>query len=112
MRSFETWSDAQLLAETAQDPAAFGAWYRRHEREVLTFFRYATRSSELAADLTAETFAAALESIGGYRSELGEARAWRFDGARGRFHGRRHRRARVRGRRVEPAACNGSRAWA
>jgi hypothetical protein len=43
MRSFETWSDAQPLAKTAQDPAAFGAWYRRHEREVLTFFRYATR---------------------------------------------------------------------
>jgi DNA-directed RNA polymerase specialized sigma24 family protein len=31
---------------------------------VLSFFRYATRSPELAADLTAETFAAALESIG------------------------------------------------
>ncbi len=73
MRSFENWSDAQLLAGTPQDPAAFGAWYRRHEREVLSFFRYTPRSSELAADLTAETFAAALESIGGYRSELGEA---------------------------------------
>ena len=31
------WSDAQLLAETARDPAAFGAWYRRHEREVLAW---------------------------------------------------------------------------
>jgi RNA polymerase sigma-70 factor (ECF subfamily) len=82
MRSFETWSDAQLLAGTAQDPAAFGAWYRRHEREVLAFFRFATRSSELAADLTAETFAAALESIGGYRRELGEPRAWLFGIAR------------------------------
>jgi len=65
MRSFEKWRDAQLLAVTVRDPAAFGAWYRRHEREVLAFFRYATRSSGLAADLTAETFAAALESIGG-----------------------------------------------
>jgi RNA polymerase sigma-70 factor, ECF subfamily len=82
MRSFETWSDAQLLAGTTRDPAAFGAWYRRHEREVLAFFRYATRSSELAADLTAETFAAALESIGGYRAELGETRAWLFGIAR------------------------------
>jgi hypothetical protein len=44
MRSFETWTDAQLLASTAQDPAAFGAWYRRRERDVLSFFRYATRS--------------------------------------------------------------------
>lgn len=82
MRSFESWSDAQLLAGTAEDPAAFGAWYRRHERDVLAFFRYATRSAELAADLTAETFAAALESIGGYRPELGEARAWLFGIAR------------------------------
>ena len=55
MRSFDTWTDAQLLAGTAQDAAAFGAWYRRREHDVLAFFSYTTRSSELAADLTAET---------------------------------------------------------
>jgi RNA polymerase sigma factor (sigma-70 family) len=82
MRSFETWTDAELLAGTPRDPGAFGAWYRRHEREVLAFFRYGTRSAELAADLTAETFAAALESIGSYRPELGEPRPWLFGIAR------------------------------
>jgi RNA polymerase sigma-70 factor (ECF subfamily) len=49
---------------------------------VLALFRYATRSSELAADLTAETFAAALQSIDGYRPELGEPRPWLFGIAR------------------------------
>jgi RNA polymerase sigma factor (sigma-70 family) len=82
MRSFETWTDAQLLAGTAREPATFGAWYRRHERDILSFFRYATGSAELAADLTAETFAAALESIRTYRPELGEPRPWLFGIAR------------------------------
>src|SRR5579859_2727895 len=81
-RSMETWTDAQLLAATPGDPAAFGAWYRRHEHDVLAFFRYGTRSAELAADLTAETFAAALESIATYRPELGEPRPWLFGIAR------------------------------
>jgi RNA polymerase sigma-70 factor (ECF subfamily) len=49
---------------------------------LLRFFLRATGRAELAADLTAETFAAALESAGGYRPELGVPRAWLFGIAR------------------------------
>lgn len=75
-------TDAELLAATPSDPGAFGELYRRYERTVLVFFVGATRSPELAADLTAETFAGALESIAGFRAELGEPRAWLFGIAR------------------------------
>lgn len=75
-------SDAELLAGTPADPEAFGEFYRRHERGVVAFFLHWSRSPELAADLTAETFAAALGSLSGYRCELGEPRAWLFGVAR------------------------------
>jgi DNA-directed RNA polymerase specialized sigma24 family protein len=54
-------TDAELLAVTAIDPEAFGAFYRRHLRAVLAYLLHRTRRPEIAADLTAETFAAALE---------------------------------------------------
>jgi RNA polymerase sigma-70 factor (ECF subfamily) len=75
-------SDAELAAATAADPDAFGELYRRHERAVLAFFVHWSRSPELAADLTAETFAAALASLSSYRPERGELRAWLFGIAR------------------------------
>src|ERR1700759_2523197 len=75
-------TDAELLEATAPEPAAFGAFYRRYERSVLGFFMRCTRSAELAADLTAETFANALESRAGFRPGLGEPRAWLFGIAR------------------------------
>ena len=75
-------SDAELLARAHGDPDAFGAFYDRFEREVLAFFMRATGRAELAADLTAEVFAAALSSASGFRAELGSARAWLFGIAR------------------------------
>jgi DNA-directed RNA polymerase specialized sigma24 family protein len=75
-------TDAELAAVTADDPRAFGELYRRHERMVLAYFLHWSGSPELAADLTAETFAAALGSVSGYRSERGEVRAWLFGIAR------------------------------
>jgi len=75
-------TDAELLAATAREPGAFGAFYRRHERSVLGLFMRCTRSAELAADLTAETFANALESREGFQPRLGEPRAWLFGIAR------------------------------
>ena len=74
--------DASLLAATPRDRAAFGVFYERHERAVLGFLGAATRSAELAADLTAETFAAALESAGAFDPERGSARVWLFGIAR------------------------------
>src|SRR3954469_2972328 len=56
-------SDEELLALAPARPEAFAAFYRRHERLLLGFFMRRTGEPELAADLTAETFAAALVSV-------------------------------------------------
>jgi DNA-directed RNA polymerase specialized sigma24 family protein len=47
------------------------ALYREHARRIAGWLMRATRDAEVAADLTAETFAAALVSGGRYRPELG-----------------------------------------
>src|SRR3954447_11851986 len=44
------------------EPAVFGAFYRRFEDEVLGYFLARAARPEVVADLTAETFAAALPS--------------------------------------------------
>jgi RNA polymerase sigma-70 factor (ECF subfamily) len=75
-------SDAELLALSLTDPEAFGAFYDRFEDQVLRFFRRATRQAEAAADLTAEVFAAALESADRFDPRLGSAQAWLFGIAR------------------------------
>lgn len=75
-------TDEELLAATREDPRAFGEFYRRHERPMLRFFLQATRSAELAGDLTAETFAAALGSLDRFDPTRGEAGAWLFGIAR------------------------------
>jgi RNA polymerase sigma factor (sigma-70 family) len=60
------------------DPEAFGELYRRHERSIAAFLLRRTGSAELAADLTAEVFAAALLAWRrGARLVLDE-RAWLF----------------------------------
>jgi DNA-directed RNA polymerase specialized sigma24 family protein len=53
-------SDEELLAMSGERPEAFGVFYGRFEGEVLAFFVKATRRAEVAADLAAEVFAAAL----------------------------------------------------
>ena len=78
MRRTASLSDAELFAATPEGPQAFGEFYRRHEQAVLRFFLYWSRSGELAADLTAETFAAVFESLPRYDPERGEPRAWLF----------------------------------
>ena len=69
-------SDQELLRDPSGDPEGFGLFYRRHERVVLGFFVRTTGRGDLALDLTAETFARALESHRGYDSRRGEARSW------------------------------------
>jgi RNA polymerase sigma factor (sigma-70 family) len=68
--------DDQLLARSGRDPQAFGAFYERHERLVLGFFVRRVRDPELAADLAAETFAAALLGARRYRGGGAPASAW------------------------------------
>jgi RNA polymerase sigma factor (sigma-70 family) len=79
---YSTLSDCELLELSVEDPDAFGAFYDRFEEQLLAFFMRATQRAELAADLTAEVFAAALASAGLFRAELGSARGWLFGIAR------------------------------
>jgi RNA polymerase sigma factor (sigma-70 family) len=74
--------EQSLLGAASSDPQAFAAFYRMFERPMLTFFMRASGRPELAADLTAETFARALESIASYDPARGRADQWLFGIAR------------------------------
>ena len=69
-------TDGELLA--AGDTRSFELFYRRHFEPVLGFFVRRTRDPELAADLTAETFASALSARRRYRPEQGRGDSWLF----------------------------------
>ena len=76
-----TQHDADLLARTQGDPAAFGLFYDRHEEAVLVYMlRHEPR--ELAADLTSEVFAGALEGAADFRYTGAPPAAWLFQIAR------------------------------
>lgn len=98
------WDDApdeRLLALTREEPGCFGVFYRRHERRVLGYFMARVGDAEVAADLAAETFAAALASAHRFRARKEPAVAWLFGIARhtlamSRRRGRVEERARRR----------------
>src|ERR1700753_4174549 len=60
-------TDDQLLVAADRDGAAFTAFYQRYERTMLAFFLRRTHDAEVAADLTAEVFAAVLLACRRYR---------------------------------------------
>ncbi|MDQ3986673.1 MAG: RNA polymerase sigma factor [Actinomycetota bacterium] len=60
-------SDAELLKRSQSEPDAFGVFYDRHAKRVLGYLYRRTASAEMAADLTAETFAQALTSRNRFR---------------------------------------------
>jgi DNA-directed RNA polymerase specialized sigma24 family protein len=92
-------SDETLLAAASTEPEAFAVLYRRHVTPLLAYFVRRTRDAELAADLTAETFAAALDGAHRFDPAKGPgAGGAAARSARGRA-GARARRARVRGHR-------------
>lgn len=72
-------ADAALLAGDAD---AFGTFYRRHEDGLLAYFLRRTAQPDLAADLTAESFARALAGRRNFDPQQGEARGWLFGIAR------------------------------
>ncbi len=93
--------DNELLLAARAEPAAFGAFYRRYEERMLRYFMARVGDAEVAADLTAETFAAALASLGRFRPRRGPAAAWLYGIARNtllmsRRRGRVEARARQR----------------
>ena len=71
-----------LLTEARSSAQGFASFYRRLERPVLGFFMRATGQPDLAADLAAETFARALESLSGFDRTRGRADQWLFGIAR------------------------------
>jgi len=77
--------DAELLERTGSDPDAFAVFYRRHVDAVLAYFAVRVRDPEAAADLMAETFAAALASARRYRRREAPAAAWLFAIARNKL---------------------------
>ncbi len=81
-RDLSRCSDEELLEIGLKDAQALGVLYDRYEDALLVFFRRASGRADLAADLTAEVFAAALASLETFRPELGSARAWLFGIAR------------------------------
>jgi RNA polymerase sigma factor (sigma-70 family) len=83
-----------LLLTSRTDAGAFAAAYRLLERPVLGFFMKATGQPDLAADLMAETFARALESIASFDPGKGNAEQWVFGIARNVL-GSSHRDGRV-----------------
>lgn len=88
-------SDEELLAGAARgESVAFERFYRRWLPAVVSYHRRATGSPELALDLAAETFAAAVASLDRFDRTRGSAAAWLFAIARHKLH-ESYRRARV-----------------
>lgn len=77
--------------ELEQRLAAFERLYRDEFGTVSGYFARRTRDPQLVADLTADTFVAALRSYAGFRAARTSARAWTIGIARRVW--RRHREA-------------------
>ena len=71
-----TRTDEDLLG--AADAGSFEEFYVRHVDAMLGYFARRTGDADLAADLTSETFAAALAGRRRYRPRKGAAGAWLF----------------------------------
>ena len=90
-------SDEELLGDS-RDIDAFGELYSRYVRELLGFLLRRTADAQVAADLVAETFAAAFVARRKFRPQgPGSARAWLYGIAR-RVLGHYLRRQRVSNR--------------
>jgi RNA polymerase sigma-70 factor (ECF subfamily) len=76
MRPLTTRTDEDLLVSDA--PEAFGAFYDRHVHTLLGYFARRTADPEVAADLTAETFASALVARRRFKPGGPPAAAWLY----------------------------------
>lgn len=82
LRLHDHLNDDDLLVASLSDGEAFACFYRRYVDAVMAYFAARTTSPETAADLTQETFAAALIAAPRYRPERAPAAAWLFGIAR------------------------------
>lgn len=88
---FADLDDRELLVAARSDRDAFAEIYRRHVSGVLAYFARAVGRSDLAFDLTAETFAAALLALPQYRVGPAPGRSWLFAIAHNRLADARRR---------------------
>jgi RNA polymerase sigma-70 factor (ECF subfamily) len=85
-RDVDSRSDRLSLAGSRADGSGFDVFYRRHRNAVLAYHAGRVRNPELAADLTAETFAAALVAVHDHARELpSEPIGWLFTIAQRKF---------------------------
>jgi RNA polymerase sigma-70 factor (ECF subfamily) len=65
-----------LLVAARRDPSSFAAFYRDQHADLFRFLYRQVLCPEIAADLTAETFAIALAHIGRFDPARGDAPQW------------------------------------
>ena len=82
---FSALEDRDLLLMAKADRDAFSELYRRHVAGVLAYFSRAVGRSDLAFDLTAETFAAALLALPNYQPTAAPGRSWLYTIAHNRL---------------------------
>jgi RNA polymerase sigma factor (sigma-70 family) len=99
-------ADADLLARGDAD--SFAEFYSRHARRLAGWLMRATGDAEAAADLTAETFAAALAGRKRYRADRAAPATWLYGIAANKLNDWRRRgyaedraRRRMRMERIE-----------
>ncbi|MBJ7332955.1 MAG: sigma-70 family RNA polymerase sigma factor [Solirubrobacteraceae bacterium] len=95
------------LSRIGDDPDVFEVFYRAHVTAVERFIARRVDSPDLAADLTAEVFLAAIDSAHTYRHERGTPVAWLYGIAQTTVSASRRRaareqraNARIHGRRL------------
>lgn len=86
MHDMTTTTDEALLELALTDGEAFGVFYDRHHVAMMAALRQRVGSTEVALDLTAEVFAAALECLPRFKGRgAGSARAWVYGIARNKL---------------------------
>jgi RNA polymerase sigma-70 factor (ECF subfamily) len=93
-------TDEELIVASREDPQAFRELYDRWAESILEYFVRRVLDVEVAADLMAETFAAAFESRARFRDVGRPGGAWLYGIARRKLsHFYRHRRVELQAAR-------------
>jgi RNA polymerase sigma-70 factor (ECF subfamily) len=71
-----TVSDAELVTQAKEDPAAFGQLYERYVNQIYNYVYYRIGNHQDAEDLTSRTFFRALRHIGNYENRGAPVSAW------------------------------------